>query len=119
MAETDRDLSDFENLFRAARDQHAVLPQDLEDRIIADGLQVQRSRLSVAAPRVRTVGRWKLLLDVLGGWPAMGGMAAACAAGVWLGLAPPQALPDPMQLVQAGESNWLVDDDLALAMVEE
>ena len=36
---------------------------------------------------------------MLGGWAGLGGLAAASAAGVWIGLAPPEFLPDPAGMV--------------------
>ncbi|SFT77577.1 hypothetical protein [Sedimentitalea nanhaiensis] len=120
MAERDKDVTDLEDLFQAARRQGIALPDGLEDRIIADGLQVQRARQGrSASPRRASAGRVRQFLDLLGGWPAMGGLAMACATGIWLGFAPPQALPDPFGFVQSGDTGLFADDDLVLAMVEE
>lgn len=56
-------------------------------------------------------------LRVLGGWPAMGGLAAACAAGVWIGVAPPDFLPDPVGLMVQGDTDVNLLDSYALSSV--
>ncbi|WP_258091994.1 hypothetical protein [Salipiger pentaromativorans] len=44
-----------------------------------------------AAPR----GGWlREMLGVLGGWPAMAGLVAACATGIWFGAAAPSGVSD-------------------------
>lgn len=35
---------------------------------------------------------WRGVLDLIGGWPAMGGLVAAGVAGLWIGIAPPELL---------------------------
>lgn len=82
MAERDKDVTDLEDLFQAARRQGIALPDGLEDRIIADGLQVQRARQGrSASPRRASAGRVRQFLDLLGGWPAMGGLAMGVVRG--------------------------------------
>ncbi len=120
MAETDSDFSELEDLFRQARHRGVPLPGDLERRIVADGLRVQRARQSRAMTSERAPGGGlRRFFDLLGGWPALGGLATACAAGVWLGLAPPRALPDPLGLVQGADTGLFAGDDLVLALAEE
>ncbi len=116
MADTDKDFTDLDGFFDAARRDMTGLPDGLADRILADAQRVQNDRLP---PRRRAApGVLRQFLDMLGGWPAMGGLATACAAGIWLGFAPPAALPDPVQLVQS-EPALFDDDDLFTAMSEE
>lgn len=57
----------------------------------------------VAQPAPRRVPPMARLRDALGGWPALAGLAAAAAAGVWIGTALPAALPG------AGQGAYLVD----------
>ncbi|MBE9639936.1 hypothetical protein IQ782_24070 [Salipiger pacificus] len=45
-----------------------------------------------SAPPRRGVASWREALRVFGGWPALAGLAAACAAGVWIGVASPQTM---------------------------
>jgi hypothetical protein len=35
---------------------------------------------------------WARLFDMLGGWPAVSGLAAATVAGIWVGVAPPASV---------------------------
>lgn len=37
---------------------------------------------------------WRGAFDLLGGWPAMGGLAAAGIVGLWIGVAPPELVND-------------------------
>lgn len=116
MVDTDRSETDLEQVFAAARGAEPGLPDGLEQRILRDARMVQAEWAQCAG--AARAPRWRSVLDLLGGWPAMAGMAAACAAGVWIGFAPPQALPDPAQLVLS-EPAMFDDDDLVLAMAEE
>jgi hypothetical protein len=34
------------------------------------------------------------MMDAVGGWPALSGLAAATVAGVWVGVAPPTSVED-------------------------
>lgn len=83
----------------AARRADSALPAGLRARILADAAAVREARhrpRSAPQPPI-----WRQLLGIIGGVPALGGLAAACAAGIWLGVAPPRAL-DPLTLVGAG-----------------
>lgn len=107
MAETDTDIDRAEvrldALFAAARRQSHDLPPGLEARILADAARVGAG---LRAARPPLAPRLLRILDMLGGWPAATGLATACAAGVWIGLAPPSFLPDPAAMV--------LDDQAAL-----
>lgn len=120
MAETDTNMHELDQLLQIARQEKPDLPEALEARILRDAARV---RAGFAAPaRPGAAALWRQLRAALGGWPAMGGLAAACAAGLWLGLAPPAALPDPVMLLDdtSGETLALFSgDDLALAMLED
>lgn len=121
MAEPKTDITDLDALFQAARQDGTQMPDGLSARITADAAQVQAERASaLAAPRP-SGGRWMQLRDVLGGWPGFGGLAAACAVGVWLGFAPPAMLPDPVQLVAQSETDveLFEGDGLVVAFLEE
>lgn len=89
------------------------MPERLSRRVLSDGLAVQ------AGLRPPRRAGWRDWVDLLGGWPALGGMATACAVGLWIGLAPPTGLPDPVELVQTSEAGLFAEDDLILALAEE
>ena len=92
MAKTDHHgLSDpeLETLFQAGRDAAPVPSEALMARIMADAEAETLRRAPSPAPARRALGR---ILDALGGWPAMAGLATATLAGVWLGFVAPDRL---------------------------
>lgn len=120
MTDLNKEIADLETLFADARQGGVQMPSGLMDRIIADADQIQAG-FAQQPDRGRAPGLWAQIMQSLGGWPAMGGLAAACAAGVWIGLAPPSFLPDPAGYVfETGADLDLIGvDQLALAMAEE
>lgn len=80
---------DLEALFGAARASAGSAPDPaLMARIEADALRLLPRPAPVARPGWGLAG----LLDAVGGWPALGGLATAAAAGFWLGFASPEQL---------------------------
>ncbi|MCF2869965.1 hypothetical protein L0664_02695 [Octadecabacter sp. G9-8] len=78
--------------FAQMRAQDVVPSEGLLDRIMMDADSVLAANI---APPVRTKqGLGAMVLDVIGGWPSFGGLAAATVAGLWIGVAPPAALAD-------------------------
>ncbi len=120
MTDSDKEFAQLEALFAEAREDADQMPAGLTGRIVADADRVQTGFGARHAP-VRAPGIWAQIMQVLGGWPAMGGLAAACAAGVWIGLAPPSFLPDPAEYVfETGSDLDLIGgNQLALAMSED
>jgi hypothetical protein len=120
MADTDNDNGGLGQMFAQARQGAEPMPKGLAQRIIADAGQVQAAIAKVGAPLKRP-GAWRQFLSLVGGWPALGGLATACAAGIWIGMAPPSFLPDPAQLVGGtGSEIDLIDiDNLFAALSEE
>ena len=93
--DTDRALEPF---FEAARAAPPPLPAALAARIAADARRMQpvpprpagawwRGRHAPGAARMG----W---LAPVGGLPGLGGLSLSCLLGLWLGVAPPAALPD-------------------------
>ncbi|MEL7212761.1 MAG: hypothetical protein AAGK92_08880 [Pseudomonadota bacterium] len=84
--------------FEAAR-ADAPQPSDaLQMRILADADCTLAKPASEVKPR-----HWvRDLLQGLGGWPAVAGLATATVAGVWIGISPP-ALVDTLIGVQTVE----------------
>ena len=103
MAEADKDLTEREldALFAAAR-AHAPAPSEaLMARILAEAEALMPAAAAAgpgeAPPRPREAGagRLRAALAALGGWRAVGGLATAAGAGVWIGMA---GLADPVAL---------------------
>lgn len=87
---TDPDDRMLDDLFAQARAQTPQPGDALMARVLADAA-------AQSAPGVRQAtqpGFWARLSDTLGGWPALGGLAAATVAGVWVGIAPPASVED-------------------------
>jgi len=120
MDDRNNDMQELDQLFAATRHLPLDLPEGLNQRILADAEQVQALH-SVTRIAAAPQGIWSQFLGVLGGWPTLGGLATTCAAGIWIGLAPPSFLPDPAWLV-IGDGMYLDvinADNLAVAMSEE
>ncbi len=116
-------MQELDDLFAAARQTPAPMPDCLTQAIMADAVT---ARIEAIAPepdvQIRPrLGMWRQLILAIGGLPVLGGLAAACAAGVWIGLAPPSFLPDPAQLVGYSDSTSVPYDsyDLAVVLGEE
>lgn len=125
MAESDNDpdMDWLDDMFATARQQPPHMPDALTQRMLADALGVQGADRAIAPVHPARRGLLAQLSDLLGGWYGLGGLAAACAAGVWLGFAPPSGLPDPAGLLIDGQTQASVDllgiQSLALAMAED
>lgn len=120
MADKQRGLDAF---FDAARRDVPPVPADLTDRILADAFDVQAELSGQVLYRSASTsnGFWAQLSELLGGWYGMGGLAAACAAGVWLGFAPPSGIPDPVGLLVQSETALDIyeSQSFALALTED
>ncbi|SEW25401.1 hypothetical protein SAMN04488515_1857 [Cognatiyoonia koreensis] len=76
----------LEDIFATARIDDPVPSADLRARVLANAVVAR-------TPERRSTGQlWPGFLALLGGWPALGGVAAAGVAGLWVGLAPPAAV---------------------------
>lgn len=85
MTKSDDDMIDA--LFAQARTQSPAVPDDLMARVLADATDMLVH--SVAAPKPRI---WPAFLELIGGWPSVGGLAMAGVAGIWVGIAPPASV---------------------------
>lgn len=105
MAMSDKDdMSGLEVFFDAAR-AHAAEPSvALMTRIDADAQAVAASAQTPAPQRPRRASLSAQLYRLLGGWPAVTGLATAAMAGVWLGVSLPEGLLDSV-----GDSAYLID----------
>jgi hypothetical protein len=75
----------LESMFQQARAMPPEVPGDLMARIVADGLAVQPVLRKPLVARV---------IEALGGARGMGGLITATCVGFWLGVAPPEGVPD-------------------------
>lgn len=118
---TDKDKTEeLDVFFAAARQQTDTLSEDLTNRMLGDALAVQAQFAPVVQERQARPGLWRQLVSAVGGWPAMGGLVAACATGIWIGVAPPDFVPDPLTLVGQTQSDLnLLDSYEFAAMMTE
>lgn len=90
----DDPLDMLDDLFAQARDQRIMPSAALTQRVLADAANQPLRR--PAAPF------WAQIGQMIGGWPALGGLAAASVAGIWLGAAPPAPLADYADVLLGG-----------------
>ncbi|WGW05598.1 hypothetical protein [Tropicibacter oceani] len=105
--------------FDAARADTPLPSGDFMARIEAQALAAMPAPVP-AARTARGPGLFAQLKQALGGWPAMAGLAAACAAGLWLGISPPAGVSSFIG-TDAAELDTLGVDPLSgfdLAMME-
>ncbi|WP_247227695.1 hypothetical protein [Yoonia sp. F2084L] len=81
----------LDDLFAQARGVDPTPSNDLMTRVLTDADAVQPK--PVVRPDTRP-GFWVRLVDAVGGWPAVSGLAAATIAGLWVGVAPPASVSD-------------------------
>ena len=122
MADTDKALQELEDLFAAARSDRPAVPEHLSAAILADAAREQAGFQPARSARAARLPKWRQLFEAIGGWPAMGGLAAASAAGLWIGVAPPSFVPDPMALAGYEDSSTVFADesyDIAVMLSED
>jgi len=84
---TDRATELVDALLADAAEVQADVPDHLMAAVLRDADAVQPAAKPAPSP-----GLWDAVLDMIGGWSAVGGLATAGVAGIWLGVAPPVAL---------------------------
>tara|TARA_R110002049_G_scaffold137350_2_gene297329 strand:- start:10692 stop:11078 length:387 start_codon:yes stop_codon:yes gene_type:complete len=108
----DSDITALEDVFAVARAAPPRPSDTLQQRVLADAYGLQPS----VGPTAGTAPFWAALWRTLGGAPGLGGLATAAGIGVWLGIAPPAAVPDlagEIFATEAALANSTGDDILA------
>lgn len=75
----------LEGVFAAARQTAPEPSAAFLMRVMAEAEAVQAARQAAAARPAARGGRLAGLMALVGGWPALGGMVAAAATGLWIG----------------------------------
>lgn len=90
-----RDLDQLDALFGEARAdaaQDLAPSDDLMARLLSDAANEMPRRMGEVSGAADGQGLVARILAGLGGWAAVSGLAAATVAGVWIGVAPPDAI---------------------------
>ena len=107
----------IDKLFADVADVDFAPAPDFTARVLADAARVQ-AQIS-AAPSRKSPTIFVQLGELLGGWPAMGGLATAGVAGLWIGLAPPAELEAyAAELLGTSETIDLLGPDFTAAFEE-
>ncbi|MDX8348045.1 hypothetical protein SLH49_08605 [Cognatiyoonia sp. IB215446] len=85
---TDPNDDMLDDLFGQARNVAPEPSEALVARVLADAAAV---RHAAATPKPTLLDRF---FDMIGGWPAAGGLVAATLGGLWIGVAPPASVED-------------------------
>ncbi len=98
----------LDQLFAQARQDRPALPDDLAVRILTDAEAV---RLDLAKPK-RSAPRsvFRRMVEGIGGWQGLSGLAAASVAGLWIGFAAPDFLPDAATYLYGSEATFALAD---------
>ena len=115
----DDDDAGLTAFFDAARTMSPEPDAALLARILDDAETAQISARPARLRRNRP--DWSAIWRTFGGWPSMAGLTAATAAGIWIGVAAPEMLGGPMQLVLGGGTDMVIDAEpvTAFLMPEE
>lgn len=81
----------FDALMFEARASDISVSDDLMARVMHDAAVLQ-NKAEDTALELAHASVWSQFMSVIGGWPALGGVAAAGVTGLWLGLAPTATL---------------------------
>ena len=87
---TDPSDTELNDLFDSIKVQKPLPSDDLMARVLADADALQPEPQVISNPRSSQPRA--SLWDMIGGWPALTGVAAAGVAGLWLGIAPPTSI---------------------------
>lgn len=102
-AERDDDLDMLFADMRASAPEPGpgLLARVLQD---ATDMQPQPAAIAPSAAPPRRISFWQQVMDQLGGWPAVAGLASCVVLGAWIGINPPtQIAPSVASLVGGTE----------------
>lgn len=83
--------AEVEALLGQAQHQSPDVPATLMARVLADAEKIRLDRVRAPLQDRAPKAWWS---DLFGGWQSVGGLVAATCAGVWIGVSPPDTLPD-------------------------
>ncbi len=114
---TPDDDTTLDRTFAQIRAEDVPLSDGLMDRIMMDADSVLAAGGPMARNDAPQPGLWDSLLDAIGGWPSFSGLAAATVAGLWIGVAPPDAVTNVTDVLWGGTFEVpVLDGDLLSAL---
>ena len=100
MTDDNKDFPELDSLFASAQKTALWADESLIKRVLQDAEHVQNG--FEKQPTQPSKSRKLRFIGLIGGWPALGTWAMATAAGVWIGISPPDVLSDGVyQVTQA------------------
>jgi len=109
MMTKDKDIG-LEAYFEAGRAATPVPSADLIGRIMADAQAQMAPAIAPTETSAPRPGLFASLIEAIGGWPTLAGMATAGIVGVWVGFSQPAGLDMVAeQLLGAEDARYLVD----------
>ena len=113
---TPDDDKQLESTFAKIRAEDVPLSEGLMDQIMMDADSVLAGQAPAASAATQP-GLWDSLLDAIGGWPSFSGLAAATVAGLWIGVALPDAVTNVTDVFWGGTFEVpVLDGDLLSAL---
>ena len=106
---------ELDAVFAAAQGEPVALSTTTMDAIMAGavaGLEPD------AAPISKGIPWWQQVMQAIGGWPALGGLATATVMGIWIGVNPPVALDGVTAVFDTDTAEfefWSNDFDVVLS----
>lgn len=100
-------------MFSSARRDVADPTPDFLSGLEAAAVHALKPQVRPPEPRL---GWFAQLSEALGGWTGLSGLATAAVAGVWIGVSPPDLIPDPLGVVSGftdetvSIDGWLTTD---------
>jgi len=91
MTDNKNNMVELDALLAGVRADTPAPPDALIARITEQASVEQKAFMKPPAKATRP-GVLGQFIQALGGWPALGGLATAACAGVWLGINPPQSM---------------------------
>ena len=109
MTDDSEKMMDLETFFEAGRKDAPEFSAALMSRIIDDIDSVADQR-EAPEPVAKGKGLLGRILDGIGGWPAVSGMATAGIVGIVVGISPPEAISEFTSAYVNGKTDlYLVD----------
>lgn len=111
MTDDRNDAPELNSYFEAARADAPGADAAFLARVLADAETVQAGLAERAQKTARVPSRPGLMavIRALGGWPAAAGLSTATLAGLWIGIAPPDALAVTAQTMLSNDAGYALD----------